>query len=517
MNILNLLLCVVKIGFVSDTHVATSDQPDVRERFARLEQAYRIFKAQGATSVFNLGDIANTYDPAAYADYVKVREKVFPEGVNEVFVYHNHDRMQFPNDDAKSERAFAAVQKHLGAKNGRYHSFMLEGCHFLVYPMYADLKRMEEEIAAACKDTPGKPVFVLDHVPPVNTSTGSNTAGSGATRRIFDKYPQVVVFSGHVHGSTAHEGKIWQGGFTSVGMATLKGSVASGADYHVAVMELDEKRAVIRRYALSDGAELHPEAPWTIDFPYDPANPRYSPERRAKETPLPSFAASAQLKVEPDPKHPGCLVACFPSVTDSGWLDHYRVTILTNGIDHAAVETGFGEYAKPLSARSTSVRLPLDAAYFEGTDRATVMVTPVGFFGNEGPSIRRDVSVGALGGAWKTIYKTLPDGVKAGAFQRTDKFPLPDDLWRHPPKTRYRLVVDLAMEVNGPASLQMQVIHDRPRERLFGKVKFRSTTQPQRYCYFFETPKAKKDFALDIFHGSNRFRLDSFRIDILEP
>ena len=86
-----------------------------------------------------------------------------------------------------------------------------KGCNFVTVQQSVDPKTFESLIAQAVKATPDKPVFLIDHMPAGNTVYDSDTWGVGWRRTILEKYPQVVQFSGHVHGTLANELNIWQG------------------------------------------------------------------------------------------------------------------------------------------------------------------------------------------------------------------------------------------------------------------------------------------------------------------
>lgn len=274
---------VERIGILLDTHVGVNG--DVA--FDLVEKSYRLFQSKGVTHVFNLGDIANVHRTEWYRRYAAISRAVYPEGVHEVFVYHNHDRLKFPEPDDKcATRAFAAVRRELGADDDLYDRFELEGIPFLVYPQFEDYARMDREIAAEVAAKPGRPVFVLEHEPPFATVEGSVYGGRTATARIFAKHPEVVALTGHVHGSITNELKIWQGAYTAVGFGDFQHSVGADGDAHVAILELTPGRAVIRRYSVLTGAEYCPDDPWTIDFPYEPSKARYARTVKLKRIPL---------------------------------------------------------------------------------------------------------------------------------------------------------------------------------------------------------------------------------------
>ena len=53
-------------------------------------------------------------------------------------------------------------------------------------------------------------------MPPAGTVYHSWSWGEWHTREILNRHPQVVNFSGHVHGSLRNDVFLWQGEFTAV-------------------------------------------------------------------------------------------------------------------------------------------------------------------------------------------------------------------------------------------------------------------------------------------------------------
>lgn len=508
-----------KIGIVSDTHIGWKGSAE------RLEAAYRLFKSQGVTNIFNLGDIADRHVDAWYDKYVEVRNRVYPEGVDEVFVYHSHDTMEFPDKTPESLKAFAAAQKRLLAKNGPYHSFEMEGIPFLVYPKAAASSRMEAEISAAEKSHPGKPIFVLDHMPPACTVQGSESGagGSESARRVFNAHPRVVALSGHVHGNLMHEGKIWQGEFTAVGLASFKDQPASKGEYMAVILELDDKQAVFHRYLLSSGREYRPESPWTVKFPYDPASPRYSPARLAKETPLPVFPKNAVLKLSSAANGAGGVKCLFPDAANLEWTSHYLVAVedATHGSENprSVVMAGAGRYAVPAEFRRPIV-CKLNAGYFTAGEKVRITVTPVGFYNNKGkPLFGEFVVRPEKEGRWRVVFDGIPKGAKKGEYVSTrTELTFPEDVWATKPGTRYRFTFDMALDQKSllPSTIRVVTPND---DGLFGKVMLRidGSSTVRRYCYERDRPDKKGPWKVHFAGSQNRVRVDSFRIEVSEP
>lgn len=80
---------------------------------------------------------------------------------------------------------------------------------------------LEETLAKATKENPDKPVFVYQHPAPTLTVYGSGNWGDVTMRKVLNKFPQVVDFSGHSHYAPSDPRSVWQGSFTAVGCGSL--------------------------------------------------------------------------------------------------------------------------------------------------------------------------------------------------------------------------------------------------------------------------------------------------------
>ena len=89
-----------KVGLVTDTHVRKT-----RKSCERVELAYQLFKKHGVEMIVNCGDIADKFYPEGYAHYSAVRRETYPDPATaprELYVWANHDRMDYPEDDSKN-------------------------------------------------------------------------------------------------------------------------------------------------------------------------------------------------------------------------------------------------------------------------------------------------------------------------------------------------------------------------------------------------------------------------------
>ena len=507
-----------RIGFVSDTHLGWKNTA------GRLEQCYRLFKAQKVDRIVNLGDICEYHNPDWYRQYVEIREKVYPDGVPpEIYVFATHDRMKvkIPKSDRENALAFEMMKPILKVTHDRYDRFESEGFTFLVYPQAKDYKRMEREIAAECAAHPGRPLFVLDHVPPANTVEGSANGGDHMTRSIFDRHPEVIALSGHVHGSQVHEGKIWQGNFTAIGSGTIKHQACpgEGGSFHVMVLDLSKEKAVFRRYDIASGEELHPERPWTLTFPFDPKTAPYRPDVRRAAVPPPAFAAGAELTAKPagDPLRE--IEVSFPAAVTPD-VSHYEIALEArsgNGwkVRSQAKETS--DYVMPTSRRKKAFVRRFSSGYFEEGETVRFAVVPVDFYGNRGEPLRCERTVGKTE-KWRTLYEGVPSPAKPGEFTsfRGDSwFEVPPSALDVPAGTPCRIVLDVALDLEEDVGASFNLRTDKSSVYAFGYIYAPLGKSELRHVREFARPKEQgENFNLYLQRAAQgKVRFDRLRIE----
>ena len=310
---------VLRFGFMTDTHVGKTVAS-----CARVRQALELFREKGVELVINGGDIADWHYPTGYAAYRQVFDEVFAGGAKprEIYAYAWHDSYAWkgrPRSETAvhAPEAFEDVRKLLKAPNAHTDIIRIKGCTFLVFPQFTGQKgflswqEYESRVAQACGENPGKPVFVVDHVPPRGTVYDSYNWGNPRTREILGRYPQVVDLSGHVHGSLRNDLLIWQGEFTVVNAGCLQvwnGLLAANdapgkQSYGVLTVDVHADRLVVRRWDVRDRSEICADRPWVVPLPFAAAGAPYSPDRLRAAEPVPAFAPDDRLSVvaEGDP------------------------------------------------------------------------------------------------------------------------------------------------------------------------------------------------------------------------
>ena len=390
---------LARVGVMTDTHV----QRDMAS-CAKVRAALGLFKAQGCEMVVNCGDIADQHFPEGYRCYRRTVNEVYPEPASrpkEVFVYAFHDVCNYRpgtgwGDVAgNAAAAFEDVRVALEAPNGHTCAFTWKGFPFLVFPQSTGMKgflswaEYEQADAKACAENPGRPVFVLDHLPPAGTTFHSRQWGSEPCRRILDRFPQVVHLSGHVHGSLASERQIWQGEFTAVNAGCLNtwGGFAPGStpphqakdNYGVLVMDVYADRLVFFRYDVRDRSEAGP--PWVVPLPFAARSAPYRPAVARNRFAPAAFAAGAAVSVVPEGS--GYRIS-FPEARTGGEAFMYRLACQRRNPEGAwetfSRDDVFADFWKLPKDRTGTMSYVLDAAFFTKGERYRLAVTPLDWF-----------------------------------------------------------------------------------------------------------------------------------------
>ena len=257
----------LRFGVISDTHIGSTGRgapayPN-EQRLAKVLDWYNtpVVKDEGTLAPVKALAIVGDITDHGYESEYDTINGVFGAhkgNLKIIAVMGNHDA--YPKSSSnhsdytaalryEQKMAFAAATV---SDKTNYH-YVLDGYHFIVInggrgtnfitdhyrtpgersnsndeadPFYAAIRNWTiEQIEAAIDADPNKPVFLFMHHPIKNTFYVADewytaTFGAGETG-VLNNYPQLVVFSGHIHSPNNDPRSIWQGGFTSVNTVTL--------------------------------------------------------------------------------------------------------------------------------------------------------------------------------------------------------------------------------------------------------------------------------------------------------
>ena len=349
-------------GVVSDIHIRIA--PDGNgmspsHDCSAFIHALEWFRDQKVDAVMVAGDLADTGLVKELEAVAAAWWKVFPGSkapdgrhVERIFITGNHDWDAYTYDDEvfvkklypdEAERNRNLLYRDLKGcwerimqepyvpiyrKEVKGYSFVGahwqdEPCHPKCETAFRHVPKWFEEHGAALD--PSKPFFYCQHAHLQNTVYGSWAWGhdSGETTGALMKFPNAVAFSGHSHYSLTDTRSIWQGGFTSLGTASLRACALPGSELYpdsgyenawggqnafkamrpipepsrqgMLVRVFDDCISFTRRDFSIDkmlGGD------WVMPLPFATYKPKpFAFEtRRAKETP-PAFAEGARLTV----------------------------------------------------------------------------------------------------------------------------------------------------------------------------------------------------------------------------
>ncbi len=326
-----------------------------------------------------VGDLAD----AGRADQYDLLVSVFNDPVNYtnpvgdlLFMMGNHDH--------GNSNGVANYQNGLSVFNGGelypMHQFkIIKGYPFITISMlstggtsaYPDelLQQVDEWMAQATLECPGKPIFIFTHVPPQWSVYGSwpefengSTWGTNRMNAVLNKYPQAVMFAGHSHYPLGDPRSIHQGAnpnsahnnyYTVVNTASTTysevhpGAVAAGIHPEgyayvtegLVVSEQENGDIEIRRYDTYRDLEIGTEHRWVLKAPFDGSQFQYADIRDEKDNPnnvklrdglpAPVFSEDAKPELELTPYD---ATINFPQAVDDECVFRYAIRAKRGGL-----------------------------------------------------------------------------------------------------------------------------------------------------------------------------------------
>ncbi|MBR7104661.1 MAG: metallophosphoesterase [Lentisphaeria bacterium] len=507
---------LMKAGLLSDTHVTPDPQSCLP-----LEKACELFRKHRVDLLVNAGDVADTPQEQAYVNYRKTIRKVFPEKKPpEMMSLAYHDAIGYGNYHTIYPNAWSDFKRRLELAHEMYDLRKIKGYNFLVFPQGVDYARFEKMIADACKDTPDKPVFLVDHYPAWNTVFNSQTWGDANRRRILDKYPQVIQLCGHVHAENRRENSIWQGNFTVVNIPHSRKSQWGHFNADATIMEIYKNKVVFRRFDAMTGKEYSPDERWTVLLPHDPASALYTAQKR-KLIPAPQFDRGTEITVTPDRDPAGTLVFSFNEAQGKYNTFFYRMTLFRKTAE--GPWEFFGNQDKESHAftllpdKGKTSTLKLSSGYFESGKEYKVRITPFDFFNNSGQYIEKCFTAPPL--KKTTLLFSSCDPMKDCPFKKgregsgtfkiqngyylysgsASRLTFPRQAWDVPAGQRLRLTLDMRMiqkHIHRPWTIS---IRDAASRKVVVKRIYTPGGSSGLQRYVIEFPKRKADDHYEVY------------------
>lgn len=452
---------VFRFGIMSDTHIGND-----AASCSRARDAFELFRREKCAVIVHNGDIAEKFSHDGYRALRGIVDEVFTgssEKPKEIWTYAWHDAYAW-NDRPRSEvydhaaEAWPDLKKDLRIPHGHTDAFVFGGYTFLLFPQFVGMKgflswaEYEKKVSEACQANPGKPVFVIDHVPPQGTVHDTGHWGDPRRRTLFAKYPQVVLLTGHTHGSVRSERQIWQGPFTVLNAGCLQrwSSLLVGNDradnpdsFGVLTVDVRKKGLTIRRWDVRDGMEVG--KPWHVPFPFDAATAPWNPSRRAKTVLAPQFAAGAVVAVSAADGRNSAFDVSFPAVADA---DAFRVEALVRGTDGKWVVLtrcdALGSWWQLPKDRPLRLVSRFDSAFFRPGVEYGFRVSPVNAYGVAGRAVETSFTMPAELPQREVIWSS--NDLKCETVLKpfsSFRLPLPDGTFDAPKGTKFICIVEV--------------------------------------------------------------------------
>lgn len=362
-----------KVAVISDTQLSPTEESakDSDKFIANFRNTLTVLKNQGVDMILFAGDIGDLGTRFAFQTYVDVIDEVFGEDkpITQT-IMGNHD---FWNKNAKTAINHIKAFEEITGQSPWTH-YVVNGYHFIgASPNYGSMssgyritaKWLDKELEKASADSDGKPIFVMTHNQPKDTSYGSEDWGDSSLNSVLGKYPNVIDFSGHVHYSLLDERSIWQGKYTVINTQSLSyteleqgkvnGTIPPNADATPMgyIMEFSDNSIDIHRinFAYGDmGYEEKQDMLWNIALPYE-NDGKYSFESRKAKNMAPEISSAEATVETKDDK----IVLTFPAGSDDDFVHSYKVVVDDNDTKYF-----FSDFYNGLDDMKDTVELELD-------------------------------------------------------------------------------------------------------------------------------------------------------------
>ena len=336
---------VFRFVICSDSHIEGIGSPgyyrlkeviDYSLSFAEKDQNYNKIDR-----FFIAGDITNRGTKKEFDAFKELYDYALQRGADFLCtVAKGHDSIAMKKKSLEYYKFLTGQETDFHKVIGGYHFIGLSTCNRNnKYYSLSQKLWLKRELKAAAMATPDKPIFVLHHEHVKNTVYGSSDFDGWGNRffsGVFEKYPNVVDFSGHSHYPVNDPRSVWQKEFTAVGTGSLKYvelTVDNDRKVHpdffdscanFLIVEADE-RSNLRIYGV-DCMEEKILCEYYLKNPADSSNREYTKEKQLARSVAPAFADGTEITVE---ENSSIYVVSYPPAVcaDGGPVFIYRVYI----------------------------------------------------------------------------------------------------------------------------------------------------------------------------------------------
>lgn len=370
-----------KVAVISDTQLAPTEEElktggekensqDYKVHLQNFKNTLNVLKNNDVDMILFPGDIGDLGTRYAFQTYVDTIDEVFGDDKPIIqTIMGNHDYW--------NKNVFTAIN-HIKAYEevigqSPWTHYVVNGYHFIgASPNYGSMtsaysitaKWLDKELAKATADSNGKPIFVMTHNQPKNTSYGSEDWGDKTLNKVLSKYPNVIDFSGHVHYSLLDERSVWQGEYTVINTQSLSyteleegkdnGTIPPKANSTPMgyILDFSEDKIDVHRINFTDGnmgTEEKNDMLWTFSLPYE-NDGKYSFDSRKSENSAPVITDTTGSISKKD----GKVLLSFTAGTDDDFVHSYKAVI-----DGKDTKYFFSDFYNGIDSMNDTVELEL--------------------------------------------------------------------------------------------------------------------------------------------------------------
>ncbi|MBQ3150562.1 MAG: metallophosphoesterase [Clostridia bacterium] len=388
---------VLRFAVCSDVHLNGEKDQEAAVRFGQLfDDMYSAFDKLDALVIagdFTGGGAEKEYEMfnLIVSEHIRPETKLLP-------ILGNHEFINYRDYDATI--GYDVYKKYISEQVDTH--FVVNGFHFIGVSYDNDGKKfagklawLKEQLDEAVKEDPSKPVFVYQHPHPFATVYGSINWGTYEVRKVLQKYPQVVNFSGHSHYAPSDPRSVWQGSFTAVGcgsLAAFMGNLnyiegdkdAPGKSGGFRLVEVDKDGCIRMRLYDSENRTFFENCEYYFTNINKTTKRNYTWHRQKSLDTKPLFPNNAQIFAEK--ASDGSVLLKFPNAKGHYDAENYKITVSASG-KKVFEKTVISDYV-----RAVSDGMSVNVGSIEKGEYA-VKIVPYSPYAKKGSTIKGTIEI----------------------------------------------------------------------------------------------------------------------------
>lgn len=322
---------------ISDIHVG---RPDSKEKIIKTLKLIQSGDKQ-LDAIFVVGDITDQSTENQYNGLIQLFDAHVPKSTPVYYMLGNHDQVWLDGDPEARylSKLKQPLHQYVEIKGFPFITISVRSITPYLFYTQKEVDFLSAALEDASKKYPNSPIFVFAHVGVTNTvyGTGWNEGwGVSHLASVLEKYPQVVLFSGHSHFPIGDPRSIHQSKFTSVNLGSVayseieagfsEGEHPPGNDYvtEAVIVSVNKDMSVkLQRLDTYRNEAILPD--WILWAPHNGTMFTYANRNGGS---APSFKNTDKPTIS-EIKTNSCK-AIFPQATDNDVVHHYILKVVNS-------------------------------------------------------------------------------------------------------------------------------------------------------------------------------------------